>query len=69
MPIPLETSASLGIAALVGTATAFTQQPVVTEMGALNHLIASPVGSAGIAGLVAVVTIRTTVRISIPLTP
>lgn len=55
-------ASSLSIGALVGVATAVTQQPV-TEMGVLSALVSSPVGSAFIAALVAFGTIKTSVKI------
>lgn len=54
---------SLSIAALVGTATAINQSPVMQEMGVLGAVFASPIGSAIVAGLVAFGTIKTSVKI------
>ena len=61
--VPTVESASLSIAAVVGTATAITQNPVVQEMGVIGAVFTSPIGSAIIAGLVAFGTIKTSIKI------
>jgi hypothetical protein len=58
----IETPA-IGIGAFVGAMTAVTTNPQISELGMIGTVLGSPLGSAIVAGGVAVVTIRTSVKI------